>query len=85
MTDEKSGQCLADLVPQEFRSQVDAMTYEQLLYGWRHRSLSDVSLQGSCGRYWACRMIELRTGIEGERLHADASRSVGWGRYAARR
>ena len=64
----------------ELKQLIDGMTYERLLYGWRHTKLGDPMMQGETGDYWRQRMRELRESPGGEAEHVRASKAIGWNR-----
>lgn len=59
------------------KAQIDALTYEQLLEGWRHTPVGDPMFQGESGTYWAQRMRQLREQL-GNAQHVAASKRIGW-------
>lgn len=62
----------------ELKSQIDSMTYRQLLERWRNGPLGDEMFQGESGNYWAKRMADLRSQPGGDAQHTAASKSIGW-------
>lgn len=63
-----------DLTP-ENKLYIDAMSYTQLLSGWRFAAVGDRWFQGETGDYWGKRMRELRdAGAD----HVGASKAIGW-------
>lgn len=59
------------------KAQIDALTYEQLLEGWRHTPVGDPLFQGESGRYWGQRLRKLREQL-GNAQHVAASKRIGW-------
>lgn len=62
----------------EVKAQIDAKTYEELLYHWRYAPMDDPWFQGEVGDYWARRMATLRGEPGGEDRHVAASKKIGW-------
>ena len=62
----------------EKKSEIDAMSYEQLLRGWRFSPCGDPMFEGETGEYWGKRMKELRAQPGGQERHVAASKAIGW-------
>ena len=62
----------------EVKSEIDAMTYTQLLRRWRFAPVGNELFQGESGAYFADSMSELRRKI-GSEAAVQASKNVGWG------
>lgn len=65
------------LTPQA-KERIDAMSYEQLLSGWRFAPSGSSDFQGESGIYWGKRMAEMRDAPGGQASHVHASKSIGW-------
>jgi len=68
-----------DLTP-ECKAEIDAMSYEQLLFRWRFYPAGYPWFQGESGDYWGKRMAELRNQPDGDIKHTTASKHIGWDR-----
>ena len=58
------------------KSQIDALTYEELLCKWRNAPLGDTWLQDETGKYWGERMAYMRTLTNDNGV--SASKRIGW-------
>jgi len=60
---------------EEIKQEIDAMTYVQMLEGWRFNPVGHPFHQGEVGTYYANRMRHLaRNGAN----HVEASKIIGW-------
>ena len=57
---------------------IDSKTYSQLLEGWRFAPIGDEWFQGATGDYWTLRMHELRNQPDGQNIHVNAGKNIGW-------
>tara|TARA_Y100001973_G_C5188828_1_gene329587 strand:+ start:1846 stop:2043 length:198 start_codon:yes stop_codon:yes gene_type:complete len=57
---------------------IDSLSYEQLLSAVRFAPIGDPLFQGEKGEYWLKRMNQLRSKPDGEEMHVNASKSIGW-------
>jgi len=62
----------------ELKSQIDSMSYEQLLDRWRNAPSGDQMMRDESGVYWGERMKELRQEPGGQGRHIIASKLIGW-------
>ena len=62
----------------KIKQKIDAMSYEQLLSGWRFAPAGDPMFQGASGNYWGQRMKELKEQPGGHEKHVEASKAIGW-------
>jgi len=60
---------------EEYKNQIDSMTYEQMLKKWRFASIGDPIFQGEIGEYFSKRMAKLR---EQGADHVGISKLIGW-------
>lgn len=65
-------------VPVEFVKRIEAMTYEELLRGWRFNRVGHPDLALGFGRLWMDRMNFLRSQPGGDAIHVSASKAIGW-------
>lgn len=61
----------------EMKAEIDAMSYEDLLRGWRFAKIGDERFQGEVGEYWGKRMFGLRDADPAAAV--AASKRIGWG------
>ena len=61
----------------KIKSDIDAMTYEQLLRKWRAAPIGDLMFQGESGDYFAKRMMEVRANTPND-VQVQASKNIGW-------
>ncbi len=57
---------------------IDSLSYENLLSRWRFAPLGDPWFADETGKYWAERMKQLRERPNGNELHVEASKNIGW-------
>jgi hypothetical protein len=62
----------------DIKCRIDAMSYDQLLHGWRFAPIGDPMMQDESGDYWAQRIKETRARPGGDEAHVRASKAVGW-------
>ena len=58
------------------KTQIDGMSYEDLLRRWRYAAVGDPMFQGEVGKYYADRMQSLKDGDPGAAV--AASKRIGW-------
>lgn len=58
------------------KTQIDGMTYEDLLRRWRYAVVGDPIFQGDVGKYYSDRMFTLRDGDPAAAV--AASKRIGW-------
>lgn len=58
------------------KTQIDGMSYEDLLRRWRFALPGDPIFQGDSGKYYADRMAKLKDGDPGAAV--AASKRIGW-------
>lgn len=58
-------------------SQLEAMSYQQLLSHWRHAPAGDPCFQGDAGDLYSKIMADKRAGTS-EAKRVEASKKVGW-------
>jgi len=66
-----------ELTP-KLKSEIDAMSYGQMLSQWRFAPVGDPMFAGESGEYFGRRMKELRNQPSGNATHVAASKAIGW-------
>ena len=68
---------IMELTPEK-KAEIDAMTYTQLLSGWRFAPVGDQRFLGETGEYWSKRMGKMREEPGGDEKHTRNSKEIGW-------
>jgi hypothetical protein len=63
---------------EENKRKIDSFSYAQLLGHWRFAKIGDSWFEGETLAYWMDRMKALRKQPNGEALHVETSKTLGW-------